>query len=201
MKKQNKKTLLCKFLAAVLCFAMMVSAIAPVTAQAASAKALALKYKGKTVNMLDAPYDGGWDEGLHIPNYEEIKKAFGKADKISTLPSEYTEETATLYRYKADGFKFEFIQNDNIKSKTFYLSNVMIRITSAKASLNGIKVGMSYNSVLKKFEKIYGKEHITTQKNKKKISLWVLGEAQKGGMPIEFTFKNGKVSRMYVFYS
>ncbi len=66
-------------LAAALCFVLVASAIAPVTAQAASKVEFALKYKGKTVvvEKLDAD-DMQLDmEGCHQAPYEKIKKAFG----------------------------------------------------------------------------------------------------------------------------
>lgn len=184
--KNQKKKLSCKLLAAVLCFAMMISAIAPITARSAASQAMTLKYKGKTLTIPDG--EGG---SLQFPLYDEIQKAFGKADKISEEETMYTEETATKYKYKADGFNFTIIQNES--STQSYVGPATIKITSTKAVLNGIKVGMPYNKVLKKLEKNYGKDNITTQKNKKKIT-------QNLGMITEYTFKNGKISKMYFYY-
>lgn len=199
MKNQEKKTLLCRALAAVLCFAMLFSAIAPVTTQAASAKALALKYKGKTVNIFDCPaVIDDWND-YKCAAYGKIKKAFGKPDKVST-DLFGLEEKITAYTYQADGFKFQFSVLESEKNDPASLRRITIKITSTKAVLNGIKVGMPYDEALKKLEKNYGSGHITTQDNKKKIVLWVLDD-EPAGIPIEFTFKNGKVSKMYVFCS
>lgn len=199
MKKQKKKTGLYKVLAAAVCVAMMVSIIVPVTIQAASSKALALKYKGKTVNVFDCPaVIHNWNEYKNA-SYQTIKKAFGKPDRVTT-DSFGTSDKITEYTYKAAGFQFQFSIYDSVKNNPDSLCRITIQITSQKAALNGIKVGMSYDSVLKKLKKNYGSKRIAAQKNKKKIILWVLDD-EPAGVPIEFTFKNGKVSKMYVFSS
>lgn len=187
MKNQKKKSLFCRMLAAALCFAMMAGIFMPVTVQAASSNNVTLKYKGKTINLFNEEY------GAML--YSEIKKSFGEADKISEVPSGFTEETSTKYKYETDGFKFIIIQNTSTKDKTnFYLRSLEIKITSTKAALNGIKVGMPYSKVLKKLEKLYGEDHVSTQKNKKKISI------ENMGFPMIYSFKNGKVSKIYFYY-
>lgn len=187
MKNQKKNTLLCQVLAALLCFAMMVSAIAPVTARAASKVELALKYKGKTVvvEKLDAD-DMQLDmEGCHQASYEKIKNAFGDAKQLEL-------NGGTAYEYKEKGFLFLMVPE--IGRTDMY--ELQIEITSKKAALNGIKVGMSYSKAKKKLENKYGKSRVVTQKDKKQIQL-----TYGPFMPIEYSFKNGKVSKIYIFHS
>lgn len=184
MKNRKKETVLCKTLAAILCFAIMVSAVTPVTAQAASRVELALKYKGKTVvvEKLDAD-DMELDmEGCHQAAYEKIEKAFGDA-------RQYESAAGTAYEYKDNGFLFSLIPWSGMYS-------LEIKITSKKAALNGIKVGMSYSNVKKKLEKKYGKSRVITQGDKKQIQL-----TYGPYMPIAYSFKNGKVNKIYFFHS
>lgn len=161
-EKPKEKTLLCKVLAAVLCFAMIFSAIAPVTTQAASKVELALKYKGKTVviEKLDAD-DMELDvtTGCHQASYTKIKKSFGAARK-------YEGNGGTAYEYKDTGFLFTLEPWDGSD-----MYSLTIEITSAKAALNGVKVGMSYSQAKKKLEKNYGKSRVITQDDKAAIML------------------------------
>ncbi len=187
MENQKKKTLLCKALAAVLCFAMLASVFVPATAQAASKVELALTYKGKTVvvEKLDAD-DMELDlSGCHQATYKEIKKSFGDA-------RQYKINGGTAYEYKDKGFLF--VMEPETGSTDIY--SISIKITSKKASLNGIKVGMSYSKAKKKLEKKYGKSRVITQEDKKHIQL-----TYGSFMPIDYTFKNGKVSKIYMFHS
>lgn len=187
MKTKKQKKLLSKMIAAVLCFAMMVSIIAPVTAQAASKVELALQYKGKTVvvEKLDAD-DMELDiTGQHQASYKKIKKAFGEARK-------YKSYGGTAYEYKEKGFLFTMEPWGDSTG----LYGLEIKITSEKAALNGIKVGMSYSKVKNTLEKKYGKSRVITQKDKKQIQL-----TYGPFMPITYTFKNGKVSKIYAFHS
>lgn len=187
MKNQKKKTLLCKVLAAALCLAMIFGVIAPATAQAASKVELALKYKGKTVvvEKLDAD-DMELDvtTGCHQASYTKIKKSFGAARK-------YDGNGGTAYEYKDTGFLFTLEPWDGSD-----MYSLTIEITSAKAALNGVKVGMSYSQAKKKLEKNYGKSRVITQDDKAAIML-----TYGPFMPITYSFKNGKVSKIYAFHS
>ena len=191
----KKKSLLFKLAAVMSCFVIMVTAIPSITAQAATANALSLKYKGKTVKIFDGPADDSEWENVKQTTYAKIKKAFGKPNKVTSSPYG-TSDKLTVYKYKADGFTFEFRRYDSAKNEAFSLNGITIKITSTKAALNGIKVGMSYDKVLKQLEKNYSKSLITTQKNKKKITLLILGD-----LPVEYTFKDGKVSKINFFCS
>ncbi len=75
-------------------------------------------------------------------------------------------------------------------------SGLNIKIISGGAALNGIKVGMSFKDVQKKLEKEYGKSFVKISKNKGKIELLYLDY-----LPIQYKFKNGKVSKMKFFCS
>lgn len=187
MKGQNRKTLLCRALAAALCFAIMAGVFMPVTAQAASKVELALKYRGKTVvvEKLDADDMDLDAAGIHQTPYKKIKKAFGDA-------RQYEINGGTAYEYKDSGF--EFVMEPEIENTDVY--GLKIEITSKKAALNGIKVGMSYSQAKKKLEKKYGKSRVITQDDKKAIML-----TYGPFMPVSYSFKKGKVSKIYVFHS
>ena len=198
MNKNRKETRRCKLFTVITCFAIMVMLFSAVTAQAASPKALTLKYKGKTVAVYDCPVDEDttWDKCKQA-SYAKIKKAFGKPDKIASKPSE--SGTIKSYQYKADGFFFgvaDYESTENAKNHPWDL--IKIEITSKKAALNGIMVGMSYDVVLKKLKKNYGEKRVNAQKNKKKIILSILcGESDDYfGLPVVYTFENGKVSKI-----
>lgn len=194
-KEMNKnKTLLCKILAVILCFAMMAASISPVTVKAASKVELALKYKGKTVVVEKLAAD---DMQLDLPSdceqvsYKKLKKAFGEAKKHKKEVGEGVYKTA--YKYKEKGF--QFLMEPWIGSDSDMYS-VEINITSKKAELNGIKVGMSYSDVKNKLEKKYGKSRVMAQEDQNMIML-----TYGPFMPIEYTFENGKVSSIYFFHS
>lgn len=187
MKDQKRKTLLCRALAAVLCFAMMAGVFMPVTAQAASKVELALKYRGKTVvvEKLDADDMDLDAAGIHQTPYKKIKKAFGDA-------RQYEINGGTAYEYKEKGFKFVLEpETDNTD-----VYGIQIEITSKKAALNGIKVGMSYSQAKKNLQKRYGKSRVITQEDKKTIML-----TYGPFMPVSYSFKNGKVSSINFFHS
>lgn len=187
MENQKKKTLLCKLSAAVLCLALLATAFAPVTAQAASKVELSLKYKGKTVvvEKLDADDMELDAAGCHQTPYSKIKKSFGDA-------RQYESNGGTAYEYKDSGFLF--LLEPWIDETDWY--SLTIEITSKKAVLNGIKVGMSYSQAKKKLEKKYGKSRVMTQDDKKNIML-----TYGPFMPVSYSFKNGKVSKIYFFHS
>lgn len=195
MGRLKKKTLFCKILAAILCFTMMAASISPVTVQAASKIELALKYKGETVVVEKLAADDPQLDVTDASNctqasYKKIKKAFGEAKKYKREAGENVYKTA--YEYKEKGF--QFFMEPWLDGSDMY--GVTIEITSKKAELNGIKVGMSYSSVKKKLEKKYGKPRVKEQEDQKMIML-TYGPYQ----PIEYSFENGKVSSIYFFHS
>lgn len=185
-KKQN--LFLSKVMAVVLCCAIMAGIIAPVTTQAASRVELALKYNGKTVvvEKLDAD-DMQLDvtTGCHQTSYKKIKNAFGSA-------RQYETNGGTAYEYKEKGFLF--VMEPEYDNTGMY--SLSIKITSKKAALNGIRVGMSYSKAKTKLEKKYGKSRVITQEDEKQIQL-----TYGPFMPVTYTFKNGKVSKIYAFHS
>ena len=189
--QNSRKTPVCKIMAVIVCFAMMAASISPVTAQAASKLELSLKYKGKTVVIetlaaADINLDYTDTSGCKQASYKKIKKAFGKARQYEV---EWSDNDA--FEYKEKGFLF---------SMEPWMSNatpsVTIEISSKKAALNGIKVGMPYNKVKKNLEQKYGKQRVITQDDKKVINL-----TYGPFMPVEYSFKNGKVSSIYFFHS
>ncbi len=58
--------------------------------------------------------------------------------------------------------------NDNNSTGMYSLT---IKITSKKASLNGVKAGMPYSKAKKKLEKKYGNSRVITQEDKKQMQL------------------------------
>lgn len=188
MENKKQKTFVCRLLtAALLCLAMVVTAFAPAAVQAASKVELSLKYKGKTVvvEKLDAD-DMQLDvAGCHQTPYSKIKKSFGDARK-------YKRYGRTVYEYKDSGFLF--LLEPEIDNTDRY--SITIEITSKKAVLNGVKVGMTYSEAKKKLEKKYGKSRVMTQDDKMFIML-----TYGPYMPISYEFENGKVSKIYFFHS
>ena len=194
-KEVNKnKTLLCKILAVIVCFTMMAASISPVTVQAASKVELALKYKGKTGVVEKLAAD---DTQLDLPSgceqvsYKKLKKAFGEAKKYKREVKDDVYKSA--YKYKEKGFLFLMEPWTGSDSDMY---SVQINITSKKAELNGIKVGMSYSDAKNKLEKKYGKSRVMEQEDQDVIML-----TYGPFMPIEYIFENGKVSSIYFFHS
>lgn len=190
--RHSRKTSVCKILAVIVCFAMMAASISPVTAQAASKLELSLKYKGKTVVIetlaaADIDLDYTDTSGCKQASYKKIKKSFGEARQYEV---EWSDNDA--FEYKEKGFLFSI--EPWMSSADMY--SVTIEISSKKAALNGIKVGMSYNKVKKNLEQKYGKQRVITQDDKKVINL-----TYGPFMPVEYSFKNGKVSSIYFFHS
>ena len=186
-----KKSILSKIIVSVLCLVMVLTAIPAMEAQAAS-KTLTLKYKGKTLTVNSAPADcdvtdpelDSWEK---FTTYKKVKKAFGTPKK----DTKNSNESYTFYQYKEKGMLFSFYTQKDLS----HIGGVTIKVTSKKAAVNGIKVGMSYSKVKKKLEKNYGKSLIKAKKNKK-IEL-----SYAGFGPVTYTFKKGKVSKIYFWCS
>ncbi len=183
MQKQKKQILSGRIAALILCFAIFAAAAAPVSARAASNEGLTLTYNGKTA-VVDIPEKP--------VTFAQIQEAFGTPANSYRWAPDIPQNTTMCHEYKENGFLFSFREEPGYD----WLSDVKIKITSKKAALNGIKVGMSYSSVKRKLEKNYGESLVTVQKNKKKIKL-------KYGdyLPVEYTFTNGKVSKIYFWHS
>ncbi|MDE7311674.1 MAG: hypothetical protein K2N87_08700 [Eubacterium sp.] len=188
MNRHKKATLLGRLIAMISCFALITAAMSPITALADSKVELALKYNGKTVVVEKlAADDMDLDvlTGCSQASYKKIKKAFGDAKKYET-------DGGTAYEYKDKGFLF--VMEPQIGSTD--MCSLRIEITSKKAALNGIKVGMAYSDVKKKLETKYGKSRVMTQEDKKDIML-----TYGPFMPIFYSFKNGKVNNISFFHS
>lgn len=182
MLKQKKKILFYRAVAA-LCLAIFAAASVPVSARAAACEELALTYKGKTavVDIADKPVTSA-----------QIKEAFGEPAESYRQNPDIPQNKTMCHEYREKGFLFSFQEDPGYD----WLSDVRIEATSKKAALNGIKVGMPYSRVKKKLEQNYGKAAVMTQKNKKKIKL-----KYSDYLPVEYTFKDGKVSRIQFWHS
>lgn len=178
MNSYKKTTFLCRLIAALSCFALIVTAICPIPAHAAATEALSLKYNGKTV-VVEAP-DGS------IASYKKLKNVFGTAAK------QYQKDGMNAYKCKASGCSL--LLEPWWADDTLNGYSVTIEITSKKAALNGIKVGMSYDSVQAKLEKKYGKASVDAKDNE--INLINVANSY-----IQYSFKNGKVKRIDFFHS
>ena len=182
MNRHRKKSLSCRLAALLFSFVMIVAFIPAAVVQADSDPspekyAVTLKYKGKT---LDISYS--------IPSYKEIEKTFGKPDSVEK--ESYGEASLVTSTYKADGFCFT-IRRIKPASDDPDSFGKHIVITSKKASMNGIKVGMSYDKVKERLVKLYGEANLKIQKNKKKI----VSDSEE--LPFfEYIFKDGKLSKM-----
>ena len=180
--KHRKKTLLCRLAAAFCCFAIIAALIPATAAQAASDSSsgesfVTLKYKGKT---LDISYSA--------PTYAQIEKAFGKPDSVKKEPYGL-DENIIISTYKADGFRFTIRRHEFTLDDPEFGKHIVI--TSKKAAMNGLKVGMSYEKVQKQLIKLYGESNLQLQKNKKKIV------SNSMNLPyFQYVFKDGKLSKI-----
>lgn len=177
MYRKKQATFLRRLTAILSCFILVVTAMSPVTARASTTEALSLKYNGKAV-VLEKP-DGS------IASYQKLKKVFGNAAK------KYELNGMTAYKCKRKGFSL-LIEPWGDDSLHGY--SVTVKITAKKVSLNGIKVGMSYNSVKNALEKNYGKSNVIAQENE----IQLINVANSF---IQYLFENGKVSQIEFFHS
>lgn len=180
-----------RILAAVLCAAIIMSVLPQTKVMAKSGK-FTMTYKGKTVVLNSLGIDSDKEEPwLFFAKYKTVKKAFGKPELLSS-DGIAGSGNKDFYQYKEKGFLFGFYVE---KGKSF-IQGLDIKITSGKAALNKIKIGMSFKDVKKKLENEYGKSYVKASKEKGKIELSYLDYS-----PIQYKFKNGKVSKMKFFCS
>ena len=178
-----------RFLAMGICLAVLFCSLAPVQPVNAAAETinLTVRYKGKNVTF----------EAYRNPNtsktkivkkaktYAAVKKAWGKANVV--------EGGVGGYAYTWKSGKTEIWFNTDEKGKRS--ESILIDIKNKKATLCGIKVGMSKKQALRKLRKQWGKKNVSTTKNQ------ILVQTYPGLIPMTFDLKSGKIRSIYYMHS
>ena len=116
--------------------------------------------------------------------YAAVKKAWGKANKV------HKNGDYRSYAWKNGKTRIAFGAYKNGKRK----GDVVIDIQNKKASLCGIKVGMSKRQATQKLIKLFGKKNVSVTMNQILVQIGYYH-------PIEFNLKSEKVSGIYFMSS
>lgn len=188
MKKTKKR-----FLAIGICFAVLLCSFMPVQPANAAAKTvnLTVRYKGKNVTLEKFRNVGGSKSKVECTmgakTYAAVKKAWGKANKVEK--NNYMGKGNT-YTWENGKTRIAFGTYKNGKRK----GDIVIDIQNKKATLCGIKVGMSKKQALQKLKKQFGKKNVSATKNQIFVQMGYY-------LPIEFNLKSGKISSIYFMSS
>ncbi len=188
MKKIKKR-----FLAMGVCLAVLFCFLAPVQPANAAAKTvhLTVRYKGKNVTFLKFRNVGASPSKVKgmmgAKTYAAVKKAWGKANKVEK--DDFMGE-GNSYTWKNGKTRIAFGAYKNGKRK----GDVVIDIQNKKASLCGIKVGMSKRQATQKLIKQFGKKNVSVTMNQILVQIGYYH-------PIEFNLKSEKVSGIYFMSS
>ena len=153
-----------RFLAMGVCLAVLFCSFTPVQPVNAAAKTVnvTVRYKGKNVTFESYRNSGSNSKYKYIlkaKTYAAVKKAWGKANKVETF---HNAEDDIYYTWKSGKTSISFNTYGNGKRR----GGISIDIQNKKASLWGIKVGMSKKQALQKLKKQFGKKNVTTQKRR-----------------------------------
>lgn len=193
----NRKRILPALLAACMVFSLVLFAGADVYAE--SAGGIKIAFNGKKAVVLNS--------GAEPETLSQVEKKWGKKTRLAEGYEEYA----------GDAYVWE-------KGKTFIsireysasggggLGYVMLEIGDKNASVAGVKVGMKRSSALKKLQGSFGKKKVAQLKDGQYAvpdggSFTIEGKASgkafteisvmtEKGMPLSFTLKNGKVSKI-----
>ena len=186
MKKMKKR-----FLAISICFAVLFGSLTPVQVADAAPKNVktTVRYKGKNVTF-ETFRSIGYDFDkykskikMNAKTYASVKKAWGKANKVEK------NDYGTSYTWKSGKTRIAFYTYENGKRK----GDLFVDIQNKKASVYGIKVGMSKKQALQKLKKQFGKKYVISEKNQ------ILIQTPMG--PIEINLKSGKVKSIHISHS
>ena len=176
-----------RFLAMSVCLAVLYCSLAPVQITDAASKTakLTVRYKGKNVTFMTyrsiSSSNANVKTTLNSKTYAAVKKTWGKASKTKK------EDYGNNYIWKSGKTKISFYTYENGKRR----GDIYIDIRNKKASLCGVKVGMSKKQALQKLRKQFGKKRVTSDKNQILVNV-------PPADPIVFNLKSGKVkSIMY----
>ena len=192
-----------KILALGLCLAVLFGSLAPVQVADAAAKTVkvTVRYKGKDAALFKVYYlkrnAWGYYNGKTKPDYTKtytsLKKKWGKANKIRKVRDEYNSYNS--YTWKSGKTSITLGADEKGKrSYDKYSGGFLIDIQNKKASLCGVKVGMSKKQALQKLRKQFGQKHVFNEGD----MIWVDTPPLE---PMMFTLKSGKVKSIYWFSS
>lgn len=185
MKKMKRRSL-----AMGVCLAVLLCCLLPVHPVDAAAKTVDLTvcYKGKDVTFERFHNVGGpaskvrWTRG--VKTYAAVKKAWGKATKVEK-ESYMGEKEGYCHTWKNGKTRIVFHTQKNGKR----YGDIVIDIRDKKATLCGIRVGMSKKQALQKLRKQFGKKNVSAKKNK-------IYAFTGPSLPLIFDLRSGKVSGM-----
>ncbi len=192
-----------KILALGLCLAVLFGSLAPVQVADAAAKTVkvTVRYKGKDAALFKVYYlkrnAWGYYNGKTKPDYTKtytsLKKKWGKANKIRKVRDEYNSYNS--YTWKSGKTSITLGADEKGKrSYDKYSGGFLIDIQNKKASLCGVKVGMSKKQALQKLRKQFGQKHVFNEGDMILVDTPPLE-------PMMFTLKSGKVKSIYWFSS
>ena len=192
MKKMKKR-----FLAICICFAVLFGSLTPVQVADAAPKNVktTVRYKGKNVTF-ETFRSIGYDFDKYKPKikmnaktYASVKKAWCKANKVEK------DDYGTFYTWKSGKTSITLGADEKGKrSYDKYSGGFLIDIQNKKASLCGVKVGMSKKQALQKLRKQFGQKHVFNEGDMILVDTPPLE-------PMMFTLKSGKVKSIYWFSS
>lgn len=184
MKKMKKR-----FLAIGVSLAVLFCSLAPVQPVSAASKTakLTVRYKGKSVTLevyknLNTSKQKISQKGK---TYASVKKAWGKANRVQEFGGGYRD-----YTWKSGKTSISFVTYENGKLN----GSMSINIQNKKASLCGIKVGMSKKQALQKLRKQFGKKNVSATKNQILVKMGPFD-------PMTLTLKSGKVRSISFWHS
>lgn len=116
--------------------------------------------------------------------YAAVKKAWGKANKV------HKNGDYCSYAWKNGKTSISFVTDKKGKR----MGDIVINIQNKKATLCGIKVGMSKKQALQKLRKQFGKKNVSDTKNQILVKMGPFD-------PMTFNLKSGKISSIYFWHS
>ena len=183
MKKMKKR-----FLAMGVCLAVLFCSLMPAQPVNAATKTinLTVRYKGRNVTF-EAYRNMNTSKvkcTQKAKTYAAVKKAWGKANKVQKN-GDYRS-----YVWKNVKTRISFFTDKNGKR----MGDIVIDIQNKKATLFGIKVGMSKKQALQKLRKQFGKKNVSDTKNQILVKMGPFD-------PMTFNLKSGKISSIYFWHS
>lgn len=187
MKKMKKR-----FLAIGVSLAVLFCSLAPVQPVSAASKTvkLTVRYKGKSIT-LESYRNPGTSKVKVSGNqktYAAIKKVWGKANKVEKSFGAY------YYTWKSGKTSICLSTFGNKKGDKKLHGGMTIEIQNKKASLCGIKVGMSKKQALQKLRKQFGKKNVSATKNQILVKMGPFD-------PMTLNLKSGKVRSISFWHS
>ena len=187
MKKMKKR-----FLAMGVCLAVLFCSLMPAQPVNAAAKTvnLTVRYKGRNVTF--EAYRNMNTSKVNCTQkaktYAAVKKAWGKANEVEK--EELGDYHCWRYAWKSGKTSISFFTDKKGKR----MGDIVIDIQNKKATLCGIKVGMSKKQALQKLRKQFDKKNVSATKNQILVKMGPFN-------PMTFNLKSGKISSIYFWHS